>query len=90
MVPTKPITFHKMHRRGRSTKNQIFKTVQPVLLYPLVNQFTGFGQVTVLQMLQNLFNSYGAIEEIDLEGNRLKMMGPYDPTELQSRLIDKL
>ena len=48
---------------------------------PLVDQLKRFGQVTALQMLQHLFNWYGAIDEIYLEENAVKMMGPYDPAE---------
>ena len=51
----------------RSLKNQTAMAVQPVLLYPLVEQLTGFGQVSELIMLQHLFTSYGAIDEINLD-----------------------
>ena len=40
-----------------------------VLLSPLLDQETGFGQVTMLQMNQKLFNSYGATEKINLKEN---------------------
>ena len=60
-------------------KEQIFAAVQPVFLYPFVEQLTGFEQVSVLTMLYSLFASYGAIDEINLEENAVKMMGPYDP-----------
>ena len=47
-------------------KDHIITAVQPVFLSSLVDQSTGFGQVSELAMLQNLFNSYGEIEETDL------------------------
>ena len=62
-------------------KKQIFRTVELVLLYPMVDQLTGFGQAPALIMLQNLFARYGAIDEIDLKENAVKMMGTYDPAE---------
>ena len=71
-------------------QNQIATEVQPVLLYPLVDQLTGFGWVSILDMMQHLFNSYGAIDETDLEENAVKMMGPDDPAEPLSHLIEKL
>ena len=61
-------------------KKQIVTEVQPVFLYPLVDQFTGFTQIFALAMLQRLFTSYGAIEKINLEENAVKMMKLYDPT----------
>ena len=73
-----------------SLKKHIVTALQPVFLSPLVNQLTGFGQVSALNMLQHIFNSYTAIEEIDLEENTVKMMSPYDPAELLARLIEKL
>ena len=62
-------------------KKQIVTTAEPVFLSPLVDQLTGFGQVTELTTLQHLFSGYGAIDEVDLEENAVKMMGTYDPAE---------
>ena len=47
---------------------------------PMVNQITGSGQVSALTMLQHLFSSYGEIDDINLKGNVVKIMKPYDPT----------
>ena len=41
-------------------------------------------------MLQNLFASYREIDEIGLEENSVKMMGPYDPAETLSQIIKQL
>ena len=41
-------------------------------------------------MLQHLFRLYGVIDEIDLKGNSVKMMGVYDPTEPPTLLIIQL
>ena len=60
-------------------KNQIVMAVEPVLVSPLVDQTTGFGQMSALTMLQHLFSRDEAINEINLEENAVKMMGPYDP-----------
>ena len=70
-----------------SLNKQTAKAVEPVLLSPLVDQLTGFGQVSALTILQHLFSSYGAIIEIDLEENAVKMMGPYNPMEPLARII---
>ena len=64
--------------------------VQPVFLSPLVEKLTGFGQVNALQMVHNSFNSHWAIDEIDLEEIVVKIMGPYNPSEPVSRIIDQL
>ena len=61
--------------------------MEPVFLSPLVDQLTGFGQVSALTMLLHLFSSYRAIDEIDLEENAVNIMGRYDPDELLSQLI---
>ena len=88
-VSTKPITFQKIHGRGRITKKQIITAVQPVFLSPLVDQLTSFGKVSALQMLQHLLPFYGKIYKIDPEENIVKKMGPYDPVEPLNRLINK-
>ena len=75
---------------GGALKKNIVTVVEPVFLYPLVDQITGFGQLSELTMIQHLFTSYGSIEKINLEENEVKMMGTYDPTEPLSRLIEKL
>ena len=70
-------------------KKKIITEVEPVFLYPLVDQLTVFGQVYVLTMLHNLFSVYEAIDKIDLEKNDVKMMGQYEPTETLSGLIEQ-
>ena len=70
-------------------KNQIFAAVEPVFLSPMVDQLTGFGHVSALNILQHLFFSYGAIDEIDLGENAVKIMGPYDPAKPLDRLIEQ-
>ena len=70
-------------------KKKIATTVEPVFLSPLVDQITGFGQVSALTMLQYLLSSYGDIDKIDLEENAVKMMGPYNPAEPLARLIEQ-
>ena len=62
-------------------KKQIVTAVEPVFLSSLVEQLTGFGQVSALTMIQHLFSSYVVIYKIDLEENAVKIMGPYDPAE---------
>ena len=71
-------------------KKQIFTVVETVLLYPLMDQMIGFGQVSDLTMLQHLFTSYRDIDKIDLEENAVKIMGSYDPVEPLAKLIEKL
>ena len=71
-------------------KNQIITTVGPVFLSPLVDQIKSFRQVYALTMLHHIFSRYGVIDEIDLEENTVKMVGPYDPAEPLDRLIGQL
>ena len=79
-----------MHHCGQSNKKNIAVAVQPVFLYPLVNQLMVFGHIISLQILQHLVTSYSAIDKIDLNENAVKMMEPYDPTEPLARLIEQL
>ena len=55
-----------------------------------MDQLVGFGKVTTLQMLQRLFSSYGAIDKIKLKENKVKMMGPYNPVEPLSCILNQL
>ena len=71
-------------------KNKTVTTVEPVFLSLLVDQLTGFGQVSALTMIQHLFSSYWAINGIDLKENAVNMMGKYDPAEPLSQLIGKI
>ena len=50
-------------------KKKIVTTVQPVFLYPLVDQLKGFGKGTVIQTIQRLFKSYMVMDRIELEEN---------------------
>ena len=71
-------------------ENLIVTAVEPVFLSPLVYHITGFVQMSTLTMLKHIFSRYGAIDEIDLEENTVKMMGPYNPAEPLARLIEQL
>ena len=90
MILIKPSTFHQMHRRGRSNKKVDRHSGATVFLSPLVEQLTGFRQVTAIKMIQRLFNSYGLIDKINPEENAVKIMEPYDPAEPLSQLIEQL
>ena len=71
-------------------KTQMVTAVQPVFLSPLVDQLTGFGKLTTLQIIQYLFASYRNIDKINLDENARETMGPYDPAETLASLIKKL
>ena len=73
--------FRKYTDVDGALKNQIITAVEPVFLSLLVDQLTGFGQVSAPTMIQHLVSSYRTIEKIDLEENAVKLMGPYDPAE---------
>ena len=64
--------------------------MEPVSLSPLLDQLTGFVQLSALTMLQHLFYSYGSINKIDLEENAAKMIGPYNPAEPLDLRIEQL
>ena len=82
--------FRKYTAVDRALKNQIVTSVEPVFLYSLVYQLTGFGQVSALTMLHHLFSNNGAINKINLKENTVKMMGPYDLAEPLSLIIEQL
>ena len=82
--------FRKYIALDGDFKNQIVTMVESVFLSPLVNQLTGFGQVSALIVLQHLLYRYGAIDGINLEENAVKTMGPSDPAEPLSQLINQL
>ena len=43
--------FRKYTAVDRALKNQIVTSVEPVFLYPILDQLTGFGQVSALTIL---------------------------------------
>ena len=60
-------------------KKKIITLMEPVFLSPLVDQLTGFRQVSALNMIHHLLSSYITIDKINLEEIFVKMIGPYDP-----------
>ena len=68
--------FRKYTAVEESVKNHTVMAVEPAFLSPLVDQMTGFGQVSTLTMIKHLFTRYREIEKINLEENVVKMMGP--------------
>ena len=55
-----------------------------------MDQRTRFRQVSELTMIQHLFTSYVKTDEIDLEENVVKMMGPCHPAKPLDRLMKQL
>jgi len=47
----------------------------------LKNKYTGFNNVTVLQVFQHLYNTYGNITELELIENEEKMKTPWNQSE---------
>ena len=82
--------FRKYTAVYGALKKENFKAVEPVLLSPMVDQLTYFGQVSALTMLHHIFSSYRVINKIDLGETAVKIMGPYDPTEPLAWLIKQL
>ena len=68
--------FQKYTAVDGAFKKQIITAVEPVFMYPLVDQLPGFGQVSAFTMIQHLFSSYGTIDKINLEESSVKIMGP--------------
>ena len=60
--------------------------MEPVFLSPLMEHLIGFRKVSILNMLQHTLLTYYKIEEINLEENVVKVMGPYDPAEHLAQL----
>ena len=71
-------------------KNQIVTALEPVFLSPLVDQLTGFFTGVRANHDAAYICQLQAIDEIDLEENSVKMMGPYGPAEPLARLIQQL
>ena len=71
--------FQKYIVVDRVFKKQIVMAVEPFFPSQLVDQLTGFGQVSALTMIQHILSSYRAINKIDIKENAVKIMGPYDP-----------
>ena len=82
--------FRKYTAMDGVLKKKIVTAVEPVFLSPLVDQFTGFIQVSALTILHNLFSSYEVFNEINLGESTVKMMGPYNPAEPLAQLIKQL
>ena len=49
--------FQKYTAMDRELKKHTVTALEPVFLSPLVDQLTGFGQVSAITMLQHLFSS---------------------------------
>ena len=82
--------FRKYTAVDGTFKNHIVAVVELVFVSTLVHQLTSSGQLYTLTMLQHPLSSYREIDEIDLEENTVNMMGPYNPAEPLSQLVEQL
>ena len=80
----------QVHRRGQSIEEEYRhggETRLPVTTGGTVDRFRRSDGT---HHAEHISPSYEAINEIDLEENAVKMMGPYDPVEPLARLIEQL
>ena len=82
--------FRKYTDVDGALKNHIVTEAEPVLISPMGDQLLGFGQVSILTIIQQMFYNYRVINENDLKENGVKMMGPYYPAEPHTQLIEQL
>ena len=71
-------------------KQQVIAAMETIFLYPIKDQLTSFGQLTALNMMDHLFSSYEEIDNINLEENDVKMMGPYNTAEPLAHTIEHM
>ena len=86
----KKALFRRCTSVDGAIKKQTVTAVHKVFLLSIIDHLTGSVEVMALDILQHLFRSYGAIKEIDLKENVVNIIGPYEPSEPLSCLIDQL
>jgi hypothetical protein len=59
-------------------RKQILVAVEETYLSPLKDDHTGYGGVTLQDMLEHLFTAYGIIQEHDLVLNEARLMESWD------------
>jgi hypothetical protein len=62
-------------------KNQVIKAVQPVYLLDLEDPITGLSASSPWQLIHHLMETYGAITDDDIQANRTKLVGPWNPDD---------
>jgi hypothetical protein len=62
-------------------KNQVIKAVQPVYLLDLEDPITGLSTQSPWQLISHLLTTYGTITDDDIQANRTKLVGPWNPDD---------
>ena len=58
-----------------------------IYLEAISTQYVGFGNLTILEMLDHLYNVYAKIQPNDLVKNTERMSAPWDPNQPSEYLI---
>jgi hypothetical protein len=71
----------------KALRKQIINSVENAYLSPLQNQYSGYNNVDLADMLSYLFTEYGAIDDNDLMANNKKFEEPWDGAEPLENVI---
>ena len=74
----------------RAIKKQLTNMFHPRYIADLHDNYTGYNNVSILEILQHLYDNYGDLDESDLEANEKTLTQEFDVTEPFSMFIRRI
>ena len=82
--------FHSYVNLQNALKKQLIAAVDPLFLQTIRQQYVGFANRTIREMLTHLYDTYADISAENLEENDKKMREPWDPNSPFEGLIKQI
>ena len=82
--------FHSYVNLQNALKKQLIAAVDPLFLQTIRQQYVGFANRSLREMLQHLYDTYADISAENLEENDKKMREPWDPNAPFEELIKQI
>ena len=83
------LLFRELICVWKSLKHQLINTIDPIYVTSTKNEFTGFNNINVIQIMYDLYTSYGKIDDIELEKNKVTIMIVYTPKMTMAIITNK-
>jgi len=82
--------FREVEAVDQTLKSLLLKCFDDKYFTSLKNTYTGFSNVTTLDILNHLYSSYGRIKATDLKTNTESMSTPWDPSNPIENLFKQI
>ena len=82
--------FNKYHSVDKACKNVLFTLVPEAYFLSFKNKYTGYANVTCLEIFTHLWTTYGVLQDFEVQENELRMKQPITDKTLFEDFVEQI